>query len=81
MNEKAIQGNGISRIRKQANRPHGIFAMPVTRNSYVSHQWLRVLKRLSGSTIIGVYFRIPDVGVCREKKESEQPNNLLQRWP
>jgi hypothetical protein len=59
-NQKAILRNGISRIRKQANRPHGIFAMPVTRNYYVSHQWLRELRRRSESNIIGVYFRIPD---------------------
>ena len=52
--------NGISRLRKQSNRPHGIFAMPVTRSFYVSHQWLRELKRNGQSAIVGVYFHIPD---------------------
>jgi hypothetical protein len=59
-NLKSILRNGISRIRKQASRPHGIYAMPVTRNFYISHQWLRELKRSGQETIAGVYFRIPD---------------------
>jgi hypothetical protein len=57
---KIIRRNGISRIRKQRDRPRGIYAMPVTRNFYVSHQWLRELKRRGVSTIAGVYFRVPD---------------------
>src|SRR5215470_2080907 len=58
---KLIRRNGISRIRKQRDRPRGIYAMPVTRNFYVSHQWLRELKRRGGATIVGIYFRVPDV--------------------
>lgn len=34
--------------------------MPVTKDFYVSHQWLRELKRSGQRTIFGVYFRIPD---------------------
>lgn len=34
--------------------------MPVTDNFYVSHQWLRELKRRGQRTIMGVYFRILD---------------------
>ena len=34
--------------------------MPVTRNFYVSHQWLPELKREGQHTIHGVHFRIPD---------------------
>lgn len=37
-----------------------VFAMPVTDSFYVSHQWLRELKRNGQRTIVGVYFRIPD---------------------
>ncbi len=56
-----IRRNGIGRLHKARDgRPGGIFAMPVTRNFYVSHQWLRELKRWGGGTIVGVYFRIPD---------------------
>lgn len=56
-----IRRNGICRLRKASGeRPRGIFAMPVTRNFYVSHQWLRELKRRGQGIIAGVYFRIPD---------------------
>jgi hypothetical protein len=57
---KLIRRNGISRIRNQHDRPSGIYAMPVTRNFYISHQWLRELKRRGGTTIAAVYFRVPD---------------------
>jgi hypothetical protein len=56
-----LRRNGIGRLRKNlGDVPKGIFAMPVTRNFYVSHQWLRELKRRGQRTIAGVYFRIPD---------------------
>jgi hypothetical protein len=57
---KVIMRNGISRLRARSDRPHGVFAMPVTRNFFVSHQWLRELKRDGQRAIAGVYFRIPD---------------------
>ena len=57
---KSILRNGISRLRRQRGGIRGIFAMPVTRNFYVSHQWLRELKRRGQRPIAGVYFRIPD---------------------
>lgn len=37
-----------------------VFAMPVTDQFYVSHQWLRELKRSGQRTMVGVYFRTPD---------------------
>ena len=56
-----IRRNGLGRLRKAAGtRPTGVFAMPVTRNFYVSHQWLRELKRNGHAPIAGVYFRIGD---------------------
>jgi hypothetical protein len=56
-----IRRNGISRVRRFTDgRPPGIFAVPVTRNFYVSHQWLRELKRRGEGRIAGVYFRIDD---------------------
>jgi hypothetical protein len=56
-----IRRNGIGRLRKPSGEhPGGIFAMPVTRNFYVSHQWLRELKRRGQGSIAGVYFRIAD---------------------
>jgi hypothetical protein len=36
--------NGISRSRRVVSGvPRGVFAVPVTRNFYISHQWLREL--------------------------------------
>lgn len=56
-----LRRNGIARLRRaRAEFPGGIFAVPVTRNFYVSHQWLRELKRRNEGPIAGVYFRIPD---------------------
>src|ERR1700753_4156853 len=57
---KNIRRNGIARLRKFPGGDRGIFAMPVMRNFYVSHQWLRELKRRNAGPIVGVYFRIDD---------------------
>jgi hypothetical protein len=54
-NIPAIRRGGIA-----PGKARGVYALPVTRNFYVSHQWLRELKRSGGGTIFGVYFRIPD---------------------
>lgn len=40
--------------------PKGVFAMPVVPDFYVSHQWLRELKRSGQRTMEAVYFKIPD---------------------
>ena len=56
-----ILRNGISRLREHGDRPRGLFAMPVTRNFVISHQWLRELQRRgAGGEIAAVYFRIAD---------------------
>jgi len=56
-----IRRNGIRRLRRARGEfPGGVFAVPVTRNFYISHQWLRELKRRNQGAIVGVYFRIPD---------------------
>ena len=57
---KAILRNGISRLQRKTGVPSGIFAMPVTHTFYVSHQWLRELKRRGQGPVAGIYFRIPD---------------------
>ncbi|MEZ6141482.1 MAG: hypothetical protein R3B84_12995 [Zavarzinella sp.] len=60
----AIRRSGIKPRRLKHPLEEGydriVFAMPVTDNFYVSHQWLRELKRKGQRTIVGVYFRIPD---------------------
>jgi len=58
-NVPAIRRGGIGQRKLRRHGP-GVYAMPVTRNFYVSHQWLRELKRSGGGTIVGVYFRVPD---------------------
>jgi hypothetical protein len=55
-----IRRNGIRRLRRAVGIPGGVFAVPVTRSFYVSHQWLRELKRRNSGAIAAVYFRIPD---------------------
>lgn len=58
---KHIQRVGISRLRQPFGEcPGGVFAAPVVRDFYVSHQWLRELKRRNAGPIVGVYIRIPD---------------------
>jgi hypothetical protein len=58
-NLASIRRGGIGAIKKRL-RPRGVYALPVTPNFQVSHQWLRELRRLGGGTILGIYFRIPD---------------------
>ena len=58
-NLASIRRSGIGRRSKYVGF-QGVYAMPVTRNFYVSHQWLRELKRWRNGTVVGVYFRLPD---------------------
>src|SRR4051794_22600485 len=56
-----IRRSGITRVRKVRDSfPGGVFSVPVTPNFFLSHQWLRELKRRGAGPIAGVYFRIPD---------------------
>ena len=56
-----VQRNRIVRLRKaKGSAPAGVYAVPVTRNFYASHQWLRELKRRNEGRIAGIYFRVPD---------------------
>lgn len=48
-----IRRNGI----KIGKYRQGIFCMPVLQNFYLSHQWLRELKRRGVKTFVGVYFK------------------------
>src|SRR5262245_2021333 len=71
-----IRRNGIRRLRPAvASFPGGVFAVPVTRDFYVSHQWLRELKRRNQGRIAGVYFRIPD-----EERVWVGHYNQAHRW-
>lgn len=50
----SIKKNGI----KIGKYRQGIFCMPVLTNFYLSHQWLRELKRGGVKTFVGVYFKM-----------------------
>ena len=49
-----IKRNGI----KIGKDRQGIFCMPVMQSFYLSHQWLRELKRRGVKTFVGVYFKV-----------------------
>jgi hypothetical protein len=58
---RGIRRHGIARLRRAVGTsPGGVYAVPVTRNFYASHQWLRELKRRNQGPIAGIYFRVPD---------------------
>ncbi len=50
----SIKKNGI----KPGKGRRGIYCMPVTQSFYISHQWLRELKRRGVRSYVGVYFRL-----------------------
>src|SRR5262245_18854196 len=56
---RRILRSGI-KAAETAHGFRGVFAMPVLPNFYLSHQWLRELKRQGQRTLCGVYFRLPD---------------------
>jgi hypothetical protein len=58
-NVAAIRRGGLALVKRRM-KPRGVYALPVTPNFQVSHQWLRELKRGGGGTIVGIYFRVPD---------------------
>lgn len=59
-NLPAIRRGGIGFVKKDGWRRDRIYAMPVTHEFNIAHQWLRELRREGRGTIAGVYFRIPD---------------------
>lgn len=63
-----------------SGRQAGVFALPVTQNFVVSHQWVRELKKRGFKVAVGVYFRINDAenvwaGLYNEPK---QPSSAAQ---
>jgi hypothetical protein len=52
----------VSRIRKNGikigKHRTGVFCMPVLNDFYVTHQWLRELKRSGVQTIVAIYFKV-----------------------
>ena len=58
--EASIRRAGIRAALGAGTRGEGVYLMPVLPNYFVSHQWLRELKRRGARTMIAVYVRIPD---------------------
>lgn len=53
--------NGLRPGKATWNRISGLYAMPVTRNFLVTHQWVREMKQWrQGGPMAGVYFRLRD---------------------
>jgi hypothetical protein len=57
----------LRRIQRAGIKPNatcfgsvGVFAMPVTLNYLMSHQWTRELRKWGRGRIVAVYFRVPD---------------------
>jgi len=58
-NRGRILRGGI-RPRRRRGVTIGVYAMPVLPNFFVSHQWLRELRRRGRPPLIGVDFVVPD---------------------
>src|SRR5579884_3532143 len=54
-----ILRSGI-RPTKRATCAEAVFAMPVTANYVLTHQWTRELRKWRRGRIMAVYFRVPD---------------------
>lgn len=39
---------------------YGLYALPVMVNFYLTHQWVRELRRFSRGPMVAVYFKVPD---------------------
>lgn len=51
----------VKRIRRSGIKKgsRGVYCMPVLPNYYISHQWVRELKRSGQQTIVAIYFYLP----------------------
>ncbi len=56
---RSIRRQGIVPPRVRFGE-RGVYALPVTHSFYVSHQWLRELRRWGRGSVAGVYFRLPN---------------------
>jgi hypothetical protein len=60
-NLPAIRRSGITQPPRHRGNHSAVFALPVTPNFYLSHQWLREIQRWKpGGPLVAVYFRLPD---------------------
>ena len=54
----------------------GIYCMPVLQNFYVTHQWLRELKRSGVKTYVGVYFKLASTQMVYAGKYNEPHRHI-----
>src|SRR5262252_5945174 len=59
-NARSIERAGLKPSRWRGPDRRGVYGMPVLPNYFVSHQWMRELKRRGPRTMVGVYFKVPD---------------------
>nr|WP_294905327.1 HEAT repeat domain-containing protein [uncultured Lacibacter sp.] len=64
------------RILKNGIKPGkyrtGVFCMPVLQNFYVTHQWLRELKRRGVNNFVGIYFKVDNTQMVYAGKYNHQ---------
>ncbi len=58
--QRSLERAGIRPAGRRREPGWGVYAMPVLPNYFVSHQWLRELKRGGSKSMVGVHFRIAD---------------------
>ncbi len=59
-NARHVTRTGLRTRRSPDPAGRVVFAVPVTASWYMSHQWLRELKRRGQRTLVAVHFRVPD---------------------
>jgi hypothetical protein len=72
---KKARRSGVRPVKPNGRILHGVFAMPVTPNFQITHQWVREMKQWRRGMMVGVYFRIPDselVWVGRYNEQHQQ---------
>lgn len=71
-NAQRIVNGGI----KAGKFSRGIFCMPVLPNFYVTHQWLRELKKGGVKAFVGVYFRVDSTELVFAGKYNEPHKHI-----
>jgi hypothetical protein len=56
----ASEADAQKMLKRGIRAGRGVYCLPVLQNYFVSHQWLRELKRRGVRTIVAVHFRLPD---------------------
>ncbi|WP_207493711.1 hypothetical protein [Aridibaculum aurantiacum] len=61
---------------KPGRYDYGVYCMPVLPNFYITHQWLRELKRNGAKTFVGIYFRVPSSELVYAGKYSNKHKRI-----